>query len=87
MGRTEKYVTKRELWESMDQDTRDFIAALTAPRTVTETVIQQIPDTPYTEEVEVEAEVRVTVKAIKLEMANKIWIEGHPRCKNSGEST
>lgn len=66
----------------MDQDTRDFITALTAPQVATETVTQQIPNTPYTERIEVETEVKITIKAIKLELADKIWIEGHPECEN-----
>lgn len=77
-----KKVSKEELWARMDADTQTFIRQLTTPTQVCKWVVQKIEGTPYTERVQIMTEERVTLKAIKLEQQNIVWIDGHPDCKS-----
>lgn len=76
-----KKVSKREIWDRMDADTQAFIKLLTQPQQVAKWVTQKIPGTPYTERVQIMVDEQITLKAIKLEQQNIIWLDGHPDCE------
>lgn len=70
-----KLVSKREIWEAMDGDTRDFISALCAPFETTEIVEEKRKDNPKPVKVEKKVTNQISLKAIKLVDQNLFWKE------------
>jgi hypothetical protein len=65
----------------MDEETRQVVQILMRPFEFSKDIVQSIKGTPYSETVTVTTTFKPTMKAIKLEIANKVWINGDPECE------
>lgn len=81
MSKPPQKVSREDIWAAMDEETRQVVQILMRPFEVSNDVVQSIRGTPYSETVTVTTTVEPTMKAIKLEMANKIWIKNDPECE------
>ena len=70
--RPERYVTNKEMWNSLDEDTKSFVSALMKKQMIMR------PDKDHPSAGLIEISVAITVRAIKT--TELIWIEGHPKC-------
>ena len=68
-----KIVSREEIWDAMEQDTRDFISALCAPFEATEIVEEKRKDNPKPVKVEKKVTRQISLKAVKLVEKNLFW--------------